>query len=103
MILDLKFTVERSLGDPLIRIVIDDYLILHEGIAQEEFHFDFQIDHGSHVLKITHYGKSKHDHVVDNEKIVVDKHVEIKEIKMDNVELKSELWEGKFYPVYMHR
>lgn len=103
MILDLKFAVERTLGDPLIRIVIDDYLVLHEGPAEEEFHFDFHIDNGSHVLKIIHYGKSKHDHILDNGNIVVDKHVEIKEIKMDQVALKEELWEGKFYPVYMHR
>lgn len=103
MILDLKFAVERTLGDPLIRIVIDDYLVLHEGLAEEEFHFDFHIDNGSHVLKIIHYGKSKHDHIVEDGNIVVDKHIEIKEIKMDHVELKQELWEGKFYPVYMHR
>ena len=103
MILDLKFAVERKLGDPLIRIVIDDYLVLYEGPAQENFHFDFHIDNGSHVLKIIHYGKECQDHIIEDNIIIVDKHIEIKEIKMDNVELTSELWEGKFYPVYMHR
>ena len=104
MKLRLNFDVERRLGDPLIKIVIDDYLLLYDDIAEDSLEFDVLLDNGNHELKITHYGKTVHDHIVDTDgSIVVDKHIEIVGIWMDNVQLANELHLGKFFPVYLHK
>ena len=56
------------------------------------------------IYKITHYKKTVNDHVLDEqENISIDKHIEIKRIVMDHVALESELWSGRFFPVYMHK
>ncbi len=103
MKLDIELDVERRLGDPKIKIIIDDYLTLADGPAQNLYSFNVNISDESHDLKIIHYGKTVHDHVIDNNKIVIDKHVEIKSISMDDVKLEKELWSGKFFPVYLHK
>jgi len=102
--LDIKLNVERRLGDPLIKIAIDDYLLLYDGVARDQFEFDIPLDDGHHELKIVHYGKTVQDHLLDtDEKIIVDRHVEITDIALDCVALKRELWTGRFFPVYMHK
>lgn len=105
MKLKIKLDVERRLGDPLVKIIVDDYLTLSDGIAQNEYNFDCDIEDGIHELKIVHYGKTKHDHAYDDlgKKVSVDKHVEITAIEIDDIALEAELWSGKFYPVYLNR
>ena len=99
MKLEITLAVEQGLGDPLIKIIIDDYLTLYDGPAQEFLLFDVQLLEEHHDLKIVHYGKT----VEDASNTEIDKHVEIKSIVMDGNVLREELWAGKFYPVYLHK
>jgi hypothetical protein len=102
--LQINLAVERRLGDPLIKIVVDDYLTLADGPALDRYEFDINIPDDPHSLKIVHYGKTINDHQYNESgKIVIDKHVEISNIVMDNIKLERELWDGKFFPVYMHK
>jgi hypothetical protein len=102
--LQLYLAVERRLGDPLIKVTIDDYMLLYDGIAQDCLEFDIALDDGNHELKITHHGKTVHDHVLNTDgSIAIDKHVEIVGVQLDNTALVNELWLGKFFPVYMHK
>jgi len=104
MRLDITLSVESRLGDPHIKIIIDDYLTLVDGPAQECYNFNIQLLEEHHDLKIIHYGKTVEDHVMSEDgTIAIDKHVEIKSIVMDDNVLVEELWSGKFYPVYMHK
>ena len=104
MKLKINFSADRQFGEPLVKILIDDYLTLYEGPVMDEHEFHCDIIDGTHELKIIHYGKTKHDHIVDtNGSIIVDKHIEIKNIDIDDITLESELLLGKFYPVYMHK
>ena len=104
MKLDIKLSVERRLGDPLIKIIIDDYLTLADGAAQDSYHFDVNIPNDTHELKIVHYGKRARDHAYNEQgQVIIDKHVEITGIVLDDVPLEAELWQGKFFPVYLHR
>lgn len=104
MKLDITLAVERRLGDPLLKIIVDDYLTLADGPALEEYHFDLHIPDEPHSLKIIHHGKTVEDHQLDsNGNIEIDKHVEIKSILMDDIALERELWDGKFFPVYLHK
>lgn len=104
MKLKIQFDVERRLGDPQLKILVDDYLTLYDGSAQDEYEFNCDIEDGMHELKILHYGKTKHDHGYDETgRLSIDKHVEIKIIELDDVLLEKELWGGKFYPVYLHK
>jgi hypothetical protein len=102
MLLNINFEVGNQLGDPLIKIIIDDYLVLYEGVAIQNFERQFDIPAGNHELKIVHYGKQDSDHVLNNDgSIKIDKFVNISSITIDKVKLKdSELQEGKFWPVY---
>jgi len=102
--LQLNFDVERSLGDPLIKVTVDDYMLLYDGVAQDCLEFDVLLDDGNHELKITHHGKTVHDHVLAPDgSIAIDKHVEIVGVELDHIPLASELWLGKFFPVYLHK
>jgi hypothetical protein len=102
--LSLTFDVERRLGDPQIKITIDDYMLLYDGVAQNSMEFDVPLDDGNHELKITHHSKTVHDHVLNTDgSIAIDKHVEITGICLDDAPLNNELWLGKFFPVYMHK
>ena len=104
MKIQLDFAVERRLGDPRIKITIDDYMLLYDGVAQDRLEFDVPLDDGNHELKITHHGKTVHDHVLNLDgSIAIDKHVEIVGIHLDDTPLTSELWLGKSFPVYMHK
>lgn len=104
MRLEIDLDVERRLGDPMIKIVIDDYLTLYDGVAQNYYDFDIDLIDGGHDLTIVHYGKLPEHHVLDSQgDIIIDRHVEIKNIKLDKILLESELWNGKFFPVYMHK
>jgi len=101
MNIKLEFKVERAFGDPLIKIMVDDTMCSFEGKCPDELTFDIPMTIGSHALRITHYGKIDSDQTLDvNNNILVDKHVEISKIWLDNIELKEELWEGEFFPVY---
>jgi len=102
--LEIDLNVERRLGNPMIKIVVDDYLTLDDGPAQDYYDFDVDLVDGGHDLTVIHYGKSPEHHVHDPYgNIVIDRHVEIKGIKLDCIKLESELWNGKFFPVYMHK
>jgi hypothetical protein len=105
MLLTLTFTVGRELGDPNIKILIDDYLVLYEGTANEVFSREFDVPDGEHELKIVHYGKSDKDHLYHPDgTIKVDKFVHIDGISIDNIKLTDkELQEGEFWPVYSTR
>lgn len=104
MKLEIDFFVERRLGNPQVKIIIDDYITLYNGDAQDNFQFDIDLPAGGHDLKITHYGKEPLHHVYDPYgNIVIDRHIEIKRIAFDEVDLERELWDGKFFPVYMHK
>ena len=98
MNLELNLGFESKLGIPKIKINIDDYLTLYDGDVKPNMIFDFKCTPGEHELRITHYGKTVHDAANLN----FDKHIQILSIKMDSVELQNELWNGKFYPVYLH-
>lgn len=101
MKLDVAFEIEKRLGDPLVKISIDDYQTLYAGPAQEQNHFDCLVTPGPHVLKITHYGKKLNDHAYDDAgNLIIDKHIEIKRILLDDIELHNELWDGEFFPRY---
>ena len=101
MKLDVVFAIERRLGDPLVKISIDDYQTLYAGPAQEHNKFDCLVTPGPHVLKITHYGKKVSDHAYDEAgNVSIDKHIEIKSLSLDDIELHDELWEGEFFPRY---
>ena len=104
MKLSIEFEVERRLGDPMLRILIDDYITLYDGVALDQYTFDISIPNGSHDLKIVHYGKMPEHHTIDtNGSIVIDRHVQIKHIVLDDIALEQELWTGQFFPVYMHK
>lgn len=97
----LEFKVERRLGDPMMRIMVDDTTSSFDGPCVSEIEFDVPLTVGDHELRITHYGKTNQDHVFDNHgNVIIDKHFEISKIYFDNVELIEELWDGVFYPVY---
>lgn len=100
--LKINFTIGDLLGTPTIKILIDDYVILYEGLAIKEFHKVFDLDDGEHELKIVHYGKTDHDHVLaEDGSIITDKFVMIDSIVIDNVKLlDKELQSGEFWPVY---
>jgi hypothetical protein len=101
--LEFDFFVERRLGDPEVKIIIDDYITLFNGNAEEHFEFDIDLPNGGHDLKIVHYGKKPHHHQLDDSgNILIDRHIKIKRVAFDGVDLERELWEGKFFPVYMH-
>lgn len=104
MKLAIDFFVERRLGHPQVKIIIDDYITLYSGDAQDNYQFDIDLTNGGHDLKIIHYNKSPEHHVHDSYgNIVIDRHIEIKRIAFDDVDLERELWDGKFFPVYMHK
>ena len=101
MNIKLQFKVERQLGDPLITVIIDDNMPSYSGSCPDHLELNVPVISGSHELRIQHYGKQAEDHVYDVDgKIIVDTHVEIKSISLDDVELVEELWDGEFYPVY---
>lgn len=101
MNIKLEFKVERSLGDPLIKIMVDDTMNTFDGACPDEISFDIPVTVGQHELRITHYGKKNEDHVLDSHgNILVDKHVELTGLWFDGIELKEELWNGDFFPVY---
>lgn len=100
--LKINFTVGDQLGCPTIKILIDDYVVLYEGPAINEFHRVFDLNDGEHELKIVHYGKTDNDHVLaDDGSILIDKFVMIDSVTIDSVKLlDKELQSGEFWPVY---
>jgi len=102
--LDIDFNVERRLGDPMVKIVVDDYLTLYDGVAQDHYEFNIDLIDGGHDLTVVHYGKLPEHHRYNEQGAVdIDRHIEIKSIKLDHIVLEAELWTGKFFPVYMHK
>jgi hypothetical protein len=97
----LEFEVERRLGEPQLKISIDDYQTLADGAAKDRYQFDFLVNPGAHVLRIQHYGKQPDDHRYDDHgRVTIDQHVAIRGIIMDDVSLEEELWQGRFFPAY---
>lgn len=104
MKLSINFYVERRLGNPQVKIIIDDYITLFNGDAEDDYEFNIDLPNGGHDLKIIHYNKKIADHHYDEQgNLIIDKHIEIKRITFDEVDLEKELWDGKFFPVYMHK
>jgi hypothetical protein len=102
MHLIIDFEIGDQLGTPLIKILIDDYIILYEGPAIPQFNREFDIGYSEHELKIVHFGKTDTDHLYNPDgSIAVDKYVYIKSITIDQVRLTdTELQIGQFWPVY---
>lgn len=102
MKLQLDFNVERRLGNPQVKIQIDDFDALYKGDCSDSYEFDVKINVGEHNLKITHYNKTMHDHKYnENNEVIIDKHIELCKIYLDDVELyHRELMLGQFWPVY---
>jgi hypothetical protein len=102
MQINIDFEVGRQLGEPKIKILIDDYIVLYEGNAIDNFSKKFDINYGEHELKIVHHGKTDGDHLYNpNGSIAVDKYIFIKSIIIDDVKLNDkELQSGQFWPVY---
>jgi len=102
MHLKIEFNVERTFGDPLVKIQIDDYQLMHDGPCPALFEADVNVTIGEHKLIIVHYGKKLDDHSYDeNGNMVLDKHAEITNIELDGIPLQGpELWSGVFWPVY---
>jgi hypothetical protein len=63
MHLIIDFEIGDQLGTPLIKILIDDYIILYEGPAIPQFNREFDIGYSEHELKIVHFGKTDTDHL----------------------------------------
>jgi len=101
MNIKLQFKVDRRLGDPLVRIVLDDNMPSYSGPCLDAYDLTIPVIPGSHELRIQHFGKQNCDHLYDHQGLVtVDKHFELSALFFDDVELIEELWDGEFYPVY---
>jgi hypothetical protein len=101
MNIKLQFNVERRLGDPTIKILIDEHMASFQGPCPDFLDLDLPVAPGEHELRIVHYGKKPQDHVYDEQgQVIVDRHVEIQSVVFDDVELVEELWSGEFFPVY---
>ena len=101
MNIKLQFKVERRLGDPKIKVLLDEHMASYNGACPDFLNLDLPLSPGEHELRIIHYGKQAQDHVWDDSgKVVIDRHVEIESVSFDNVDLKEELWSGEFFPVY---
>ena len=102
MNIKLKFKVERRLGDPTIRILVDEQMSSFDGPCPDEIELDLAVAPGDHELRIIHYGKQHCHHEYDEQgNVVVDRHVEIVGIEFDHIKLfDDELREGEFFPVY---
>lgn len=101
MKLEIFLEVERRLGEPQVKISMDDYQTLADGAARDHYDLDFVITPGPHVLRIQHYGKTPEHHRYDDQgQVIIDQHVAITGIVMDHVRLEEELWQGVFFPAY---
>jgi len=102
MNIKLKFKVERRLGEPTIRILVDEQMSSFDGPCPDEIELNLSIAPGDHELRIIHYGKQHNHHEYDKHgNVVVDRHVEIVGIEFDHIKLfDHELREGEFFPVY---
>jgi hypothetical protein len=98
----IDFQVGDVLGSPKCKIMIDDYLVLHEGNAVDRFYQEVELSAGWHELKIVHFGKTDRDHVYNMDGTIgIDKYIQIYNIQIDTVKLlPQELQQGKFWPVY---
>ncbi|MGY8868185.1 MAG: hypothetical protein ACKVJK_21465, partial [Methylophagaceae bacterium] len=86
--LDIGFNVGRKLGNPNAKILIDDYVVLYEGPAVDQFSRVIDLNAGEHELKIVHHGKTDQDHVLDSQgNILVDKFINIDTIAIDGIKL----------------
>ena len=78
MNIKLKFKVERRLGEPTIRILVDEQMSSFDGPCPDEIELNLSIAPGDHELRIIHYGKQHSHHEYDKHgNVVVDRHVEI--------------------------
>jgi hypothetical protein len=102
MNIKFQFKVERRLGNPNIRILVDEHMSSFEGECPDELELDLPLAPGDHELRITHYGKQPEHHEYNEAgELVVDRSVEILSIEFDGVPLREVLWEGAFFPVYL--
>jgi hypothetical protein len=95
--INLNFSFETRLGIPKIRIGIGNQ-VLYDGDVKETIYMEKQLPQGSHSFYIEHYGKTRSEASVEG----IDKHVLIEKISFDNVNLDQQLWDGKFFPAYLH-
>lgn len=102
MQIQIDLRSERRLGIPCVRCIIDEGAPFFDGPCQDTITADINLAPGFHELVIVHYNKQEQDHVLDDQgRIVVDKHVEIMNIRIDDIDfLVDELREAHFYPVY---
>lgn len=101
MKIEIYLKRETHFGDPKVRCTIDENAAFYDGASMDYISADLGVTPGFHELLITHYGKRDEDHVIEQGKITVDKHIEIERIIIDDIEFKiEELRQGHFYPVY---
>lgn len=99
MQIDLSFDYVDKFGCPQIAIVVDDQ-VLYSGNVLSELSVTADIKPGPHSLKIIHSDKKINDFDATH-----DKHVVIKKIKFDGVDLDQIehcplTHRGRFYPAY---
>lgn len=99
MQIDLSFDYVDKFGPPQIAIIVDDQ-VLYTGDVSSELNVKVNIESGKHHLKIVHSGKKINDFDATH-----DKHVVIKKIKFDGVDLDQIehcplTHRGRFYPAY---
>lgn len=93
----MNFSFETRLGIPEIRVGINDE-VLYEGDVKHKLNLEKELQQGSYFFYIEHYNKTKYQASVKG----IDKHVAIEKISFDDVSLDEQLWDGKFYPMYLH-
>lgn len=102
MKIEIKLSHEVEFGYPQIRCTIDENAPFFNGNSQEFITANIGVTPGFHELVITHYNKQVGDQCIGaSGQIIKDKHVEIKEISIDDIPFYiDELREAHFYPVY---
>lgn len=99
MQIDLSFEYVDKFGLPQIAILVDDQ-VLYSGNVLPTVSVTVNVESGRHHLKIVHSDKKINDYDATH-----DKHVVIKKIKFDGVDLDQIehcplTHRGRFYPVY---
>lgn len=100
--IDLKIKIEDYFGPPMCRIIIDDSAPTYDGPVLSTINLSIPVTTGEHELRIVHYGKQNQDHLLENGRIIRDKHFELLSLSLDGVALEQELRKGSFFPVYNH-
>lgn len=103
MKVEIELVAHYSNNGPMCRIEINQNICYDGLLAEGVNHFVFNIDAlDINYLKIHHYGKDNQDTLVDDQgKIIKDKAIELKKIKLENVYiLESVLYNKPYYVIW---